>query len=159
MKDLVLIFIMLAIFGFGFYIMVRADHFIGENQRRTALFPHKRGGEVRIAAENAQLLRCVSPTLKRCATGDLGISISRGRGNAGKLLQQLSEERLDIVLLSDRNAGTPGRQYGEMYLPYEKGRIHVLWKKRVKSKNRDRVIFALENEHSKLRQGYADYLE
>lgn len=159
MKDLVLIFIMLAIFAFGFFLMVKADRFIGKNQRRVALWPHKKGGEVRIAAENAQLLHRVEPALKRCAAEDLGISISRGRGKAAKLLQKLHEEQLDIVLLTDRPTGQAGRQYGEMYLSGEEGRIHVLWKKKVKSKNRDRVIFALENETRKLTQGYADYLE
>ena len=38
-------------------------------------------------------------------------------------------------------------------------RIYVIWNKTIQSKNRDRVIFALENEYCTLKHGYCDYID
>lgn len=92
-------------------------------------------------------------------------------------MHKLINERIDILLLADDSTEPLGKQYASVRIPYEKTKmlvttlgltvenpdeekwIRVVWKKSLKSKNRDRVITALEMEHCRLKCGYADYLD
>lgn len=177
MKDLFLIPIMLAVFAFGYYIMTRVDRFIEGNQRLIAAENRSSRCPVRIAAESPMLLNSIASALESCSEADPYIEFFLSSGRSSRLLEKLAQEQIDILLLTEEHAKQLEPQYASILIPYEKvksfpsslglpvenldeeSRIGVVWKKNLKSKNRDRVIFALENEHCKLKCGYADYLD
>lgn len=177
MKDLLLIPVMLAIFAFGYYTMAKVDRFIDENQRMIAAENRSGQSKVRIAAESPTLLHSVASALERCSNADPHIAFFLSSGAAGRILEKLTEERVDIVLLSDESAKQLDGQYASLLIPGEAARepvsilglpvenldetarIHVVWNKALKSRDRDRVLFALEHEHCSLKCGYADYLD
>lgn len=176
MKDLFLILIVLAGFAFGYYIMTKVDRFIEENQR--LILDESRNGQrkVRIGAESPMLLDSVTSALDSCSNADVRIAFFLSSGKKTRLLEKLRAEQIDIVLVAEDRTEQLGREYASLRIPHERNAtsvtflglpvedlnedswIQVVWNKRTKSKDRDRVIFALENEHCRLKCGYADYL-
>lgn len=174
MKDLFLIPVLLGIFAFGYYVVVRVDRYIAENQRRIAAENRSGQTPVHIAAESPALLASAAPALKHCSDADPHLAFFLSSGHAERLLEKLLEERIDIVLLTDETAKGLGGDFASLCVPCEQTnapvnrcapsagapeesvRFRVVWKKSAKSKDRDRVLFALENEHCRLECGYAD---
>lgn len=177
MKDLFLILIVLMTFAFGYYGMIKFGDFIEENQRLIAKGNRSGQCHVRISAENPMLLSSIAPALESCSESAPYIEFFLSSGRIPRLLDKLKNERIDILLLMASSAESLDQQYASVLIPYEKTKmltttpglpvenpdedkwIRVVWKKSLKSKNRDRVIAALEIEHCRLKCGYADYLE
>lgn len=165
MKDLLLILVLLAAFAFCYYVMVKIDRFIDENQR--AITDKNRSGQskIRIAAENTDLLDAVFPALERCSNADPHLEFFLSRGSADRIMDRLLAEQVDLVLLRCTDAQKPDGAYTSLDITCdppappaqlrgicieESGEapcIRVVWKRSLKSKDRDRVIFALENEY------------
>lgn len=161
MKELFLIPVILAAAAFGFYIMTRVDRFIEENRR--LIDDSRRSGlsRIHIAADSPLLLTEVAPALARCAEADPHIEFFLSSGPTARILEKLMEEQVDIVLLGGGEQALPKGQYAVLSLSREPGRaqtedaagqsapaeepIRAVWKKACKSRDRDRVIFALEN--------------
>lgn len=170
MKDLFLIPLLLAVFAFGYYIMRRVDRFVAENRRLIAEENRSGASRLRIAAENPALLDAVSDTLESCSAVGGRSAFFLSTGKKQRLLEKLLEEQVDLVLLNDGEDRPEDAQLVVLPVPCreddaaggdraEQTVIRVVWNKEVRSKGRDRVIFALENGHYSLKRGYADYLE
>lgn len=174
MKDLFLIGIMLAIFAFGYYIVTRVDRFIEDSRHLITAENRKGQSRVRIAAEDPRLLDAVAPALAQCSEAEPHIGFFLSSGRAERLLEKLSEEQVDIVLLRGRKKLPAGEKYASLSVPADgaaRGKVMesgadntdgseqlcVVWNGNVGSRDRDRVIFALENESCRLKCGYADY--
>lgn len=176
MKDLLLIPIMLAAFSFGYYVVVRFEDFIEENQRLITEGNRNGQCQIRIAAENPTLLDSVAPALESCSESAPYIAFFLSCGQTKHLLDNLLDGRIDILLMAEDSSEPLEPQCASVLIPYEKTqicttslelpvenldkekRIRVVWKRTLKSKNRDRVIAALEMERCSLKYGYADYL-
>lgn len=177
MKDLFLILILLATFAFGYYDVVRFGDFIEENQRLIAEGNRNSQCKIHIAAETPMLLNSIASALESYSESAPHVEFFLSSGQINRLLDKLINERIDILLLADDSTEPLGQQYASVLIPYEKTKmlvttlgltvenldeekwIRVVWKKSLKSKNRDRVITALEMEHCRLKCGYADYLD
>lgn len=177
MKDLVLILIVLAMFVFGYFVMVKVDFFIEENQRLIKNENRNGKSKVRIAAENPMLLDSVASALECCSNAETHIAFFLSSGKKTRLLEKLRSDQIDIVLVVEDCTQQLGKEYAFLRIPYEKTEasisclglpvedldegswIQVIWNKKTKSKDRDRVIYALENEHCRLKCSYADYMD
>ena len=178
MKNIMLIVITLMFFAFVYYIMKKIDEFIYENRYHIVSDGRKNKTHIWIAAEIPLFLDSISPALENCSTVYPHINFFLSSGKAKHLLQRLLNETLDIVLLSQEAAENLSEEYSSIRIPYQKdhsiikGRkltekntcseenwIYVVWKKNTISKDRDRAIFAIENEHYRLKCGYCDYYE
>lgn len=177
MKDLMLIFVTLAAFVFGFYIMKKVDDFIAENQRQITAENRNSRSLIRIAAETPMLLDSAASALESCSTAYPYMEFLLSSGKASRLLHKLSEGTVDIVLLSEEKTENLSSEYVSIQIPYQMKQnmvtalglnvenmdddcwIYVVWNKAIQSLNRDRVLFALENEHYRLKCGYCDYLK
>lgn len=176
MKDLFLIPILLATFAFCYYVVAKFGDFIDENQRLIAEGNRNRQCQIRIAAENPILLDSIALALENCCEADPYLEFFLSSGKGSHLLAKLADEQIDILLLTEEHTRQLEQQFASIFIPYEKTpsvpstiglpienlyedvRIGVAWKKSQCSKNRDRVIFALENEYCRLKCGYADYM-
>lgn len=164
MKDLFLFPVMLAVIVFGYFIVTRIDRFITENQRLIDEENRNARSKIRIAAENPVLLDCIACALNNCSEAEPHIAFFLTTGKPNRIMERLNEEQADIVLLTEENAvktddqyktiniccknrTTAGSAYGlhientDSFTP-----LQIVWKKKHKSKDRDRVIFAIENE-------------
>ena len=177
MKDLFLIPIMLATFAFGYYVVAKFGDFIEENQRLIAEGNRDGRCHIHIASENPILLDSISSALESCSEATPHIEFFLSCGKRKHLLDKLLNERIDILILSDECPKQLEPEYASTLIPCEEQEqyitslglpaentdkekwIRVVWKKSLKSQNRDRVIAALEMEHYRLKCGYADYLE
>ena len=168
MKDLFLILILLATFAFGYYVVVRFGDFIEENQRLIAEGNRNSQCKIHIAAETPMLLNSIASALESYSESAPHVEFFLSSGQINHLLDKLINERIDILLLADDSTEPLGKQKTKMLVttlgltvenPDEEKWIRVVWKKSLKSKNRDRVITALEMEHCRLKCGYADYLD
>lgn len=177
MKDVVLLIVTLAAFAFGYFIMKKVDAFIIENCRLIDAENRTNSCTIRIAAENPALFDSAVSALEQCSDMNPYIEFSLGCGNAARLLQKLSNGRIDIALLYEENikALEKGLVYTRIPHLAEKKVItmlgltvedmdderwcYVVWNQSIPSKDRDRVLFYLENEHCPLKCGYCDYLD
>ena len=156
MKDLFLIPIMLATFVFGYYVVAKFGDFIEENQRLIAKENRDGRCHIHIASENPILLDSISSALESCSEATPHIEFFLSCGKRKHLLDKLLNERIDPCEEQEHYITSLG-------LPVENTDkekwIRVVWKKSLKSQNRDRVIATLEMEQYRLKCGYADYLE
>ncbi len=177
MKDLMLIIVTFAAFAFGFYIMKKIDDFIADNQRHITAENRNSRSHIHIAAESPMLLDYVASALEYCSAAHPYMEFFFSSGKVNQLLHKLSDGTVDIVLLSDEIAKSLSSEYVSIQIPYhakqavvttlglnventdQDCRIYVIWNKTIQSKNRDRVIFALENEYCTLKHGYCDYID
>ena len=168
MKDLVLIPIMIAILAFGYYVMAKVDHFIEKNQCLIADRNRSEQSKLWIAAESPLLLNAVASALDVCSNANPHLSFFLCCGSVERILEKLLNEQIDIVLLNEKKdepsvpphisvdtAAVSANVFNFSYAN-EDIRIQVLWKKNLKSKDRDRVIFTLENEQWRKIHTYID---
>lgn len=171
MNDLFMIPILLAVLAFGYYIMTRVDRVIEEDRRTIAEENRNGKSRVRIAAENPALLDAVASALESCSSADPHIDFFLSSGTAELLLEKLAAEQVDIVLLTGEREGLSGGDIVSIKIPCEKlpmvsvhglpveaavaeTGIRAVWKKSASSKDRDRVIFALENSYCRSEAGH-----
>lgn len=153
MRELLLIPVMIAMFAFGYFIIKKFNRFIDENQYRIETEKRKRKNKIRIAAENQSILESARPMLDSYYAADPWVDFFIKSGSSGRILEELSEEKIDIVLLSEEHFGNPDGRFSLIEIPLsdcdenlkKKAHIFAVWKREVKSINRDRVIFALGN--------------
>lgn len=177
MKDIMLIIVTLAAFAFGYYIMKKVDEFIYENRRQIALNSRKSKTQLWIAAEMPGFFDSISSALESCSAMNPYIDFFLSSGKAKRLLQKLLNGTLDIVLLSEEAANNLSEEFGSIRIPHqmkysmttglgltvdtidEEHWLYVVWNKNNISKDRDRAIFAIENEHCRLKCGYCNYYD
>lgn len=164
MKDLLFIPIILATFAFGYYVVAKFGDFIEENQRLIAEGNRNGRCHIRIAAENPLLLDSVAAALENCSEAEPHIEFFLSFGRNKHLLNKLLNEQIDILLLAEESSEPLEPQYAFTLISCEKPALYtislglsvenldeekwmrVVWKKDLKSKNRDRVIAVLEME-------------
>ena len=163
MKDLILMLSTFAVFVFGFFIIKNVDAFIEENQRLIALESRNNSCHIQISAETPMMINSIASVLESCSAMNPYIEFCLSSGNANLLLKKLIEGSTDIVLLSEGGADDVNEQFKCVKIPYREVQlidqrlglsvenldtndwIYIVWNKTIISKNRDRVIFALEN--------------
>ena len=173
MKELFLILIMLAIFGFGYYLMAKIDSFIEENRRLIHAENRQNRAHIRIAAESPMLLDSISVQLTSYSRANPFVEFFLSSGKAERILQKLMDGTLDIAILAE-DAFSLREPFAMFRIPLrtavplsmvsvknigEEKWACVVWNKSMQSKARDRVLFAIEAEYCSVKCGYADYLE
>lgn len=177
MKDLLLIPIMLAVFVFGYFVMVKVDHFIEENRRLINAENRQNRTHIRIAAESPILLDSIAAQLEAYSNANPFVEFFLNTGKAERILQRLIDGALDIAILTEENTHSLNDFCAMIRIPCKTGDVvstalglpvqsidedkwaFVVWNKSIQSKARDRVLFAIEAEYGSLNCGYADYLE
>lgn len=163
------------VLAFGYYMMRKLDVLIQQNQRIAPKDENRTARRIRIAAEQPDLLDDISAALNCCSETIPYMEFLMSYGTRNRLLHRLSEGSLDIVLLTEKSAEGLPAEYRTLRIRSKKqkdipsgdpavtdandgGGIVVIWNKTISSKDRDRVIFMIENEHCILTSGYRDYL-
>ncbi len=177
MKDLFLIPIMLAVFVFGYFVMVKIDSFIEENRRLIHTESRQNRAHIRIAAESPMLLGSIAAQLTAYSRANPFVEFFLSLGKAERILQKLIDGSIDIAILTEKNIPFLDESCATIRIPYCKGAVvsamlglpvesideekwaFVIWNKSIQSKACDRVLFAIEAEYCSLKCGYADYLE
>lgn len=168
MRDLILLAATAAMFVLGGFVMKQVDAFFAE-QDLTGREKQNGGCRVRIAAETPLLLEAASPALAACSDANPYLEFCLSSGSEGCLLRELSQQSIDIALLEWAQIPQADERYGFVRVPCvgnptgltvcglpvkpleRPESFYVVWNRNVRSKNRDRVLFALENEAGGLR--------
>lgn len=166
----------LAVFVFGYYIVKKLGDFTEENCKRIANTYKMSHRSIRIATENPMLLDAVAPVLSYISSMNPHIEFYFSSGNPHRLLQRVSKGKIDIVLLRKKTADNLDYYDSSFQIacqPLAKtitalgllvenadmnDTICVIWNDAVRSKNRDRVLSALENEYCRIKYGHFDSL-
>lgn len=177
MKDIILLIVTLAAFAFGYFVVKKVDDFIAENRRLIASCNRLNSCTIRIAADTPMHLDSAASALEYCSTINPFMEFSFSSGNVNRLLQRLSNGTIDIAILSEDNANNLGKEFVYTRIPHlaeqkivtmlglpvksisEEQCVYLVWNKTISSRNRDRVLFYLENEHCRLKCGYCDYMD
>lgn len=164
MKDLFLFPIMIAVIAFGFFVITKVDRFISESQRQIDDEKRNFKNQIRIAADNPALLNRILSVLEDCSETKPHIALFLSTGKPNLILEKLINEQLDIVLLSEISEEIPDDNYKfiqitahnkDLIIPSlglqienndDESDIFLVWKKKFRSKDRDRIIFAIQNE-------------
>lgn len=164
MEDWFLIPTMAAVFAFGYFVVRRLDAYILENQQRITEGVHQNRRCIRIAAETSCLLDDISEALEDCSGAIPYMEFFLSSGSRSRLLGRLSDGTLDIALLREtdprelppecRFARIPHRSarsvssFGLSLKEEDQGSCTLLvWNREIPSRDRDRVIYMIENEH------------
>lgn len=165
MKDILLILVLLAVAALGYFIMTKVDLFIEENRRLTLTENRHNSPHIHIAAESPMLLDSIAAQLEAYSNADPFVEIFLSTGKTDRILQKLMDGTLDILLLTEVKKVPLDELCAIIQIPYRtKGimssslglsfenldnddYIFVVWNKLVKSKARDRVLFAIESEY------------
>ena len=177
MQDFLLILMLLATFAFGYFVMVRLDAFFDENQRLIEQESRQNRDHIRIAAESVAMLHSIAEPLEECSAANPYLEFFPSTGKAEHILRRLSQGTLDIALLTRESAAHIESSCAAVKIPYRPASVmsqplglpvenmdddewvYVVWNQSIPSKNRDRVVFALEAAYCTLKCGYADYLD
>ena len=163
MKEVILLGVTLAMFVFVYIlIMKKVDPLIKWNRHFTDVPNLGSGCTIRIGLENRALRGAVAPGLKLCCEMNPLIQCMFRYGKRERLLKKLADASIDIVILCGDNRKELEKGLAYIQIPYQTGqemkRCCVVWKKSITHKDRDRVLFYIENEHCRLRNGYCDYM-
>lgn len=177
MREVLLVMVLLAVFVLGFFAVKKVNNLITQNQYYAL---EQNGGgrsQIRIAAEKTYLLESIEPAWESCSAANPYLELSLQRGKSRRLLRKLQDGSVDIALLSEKSSENLSPEYTAVQIPDQaayaeaataklsvaernEGRhVYAVWNKKIKSKERDRVIFALENEYCREKHGYRDYLD
>ena len=158
MREWMLLFLVAAVFGVGYFIMRRVDGWIDESRR--IRFARKRGEHrcVRLGAETPALLDAAGPALELCREGNPYLELMLEKGKAPRLLKRLLHSEVDIVLLGRDSGKELSDDYLAIPFPAQEG-SYIVWNRMAVSRDRDQVIAALESEHYRIRSGYCDYCD
>ena len=177
MKNIILIFAILAIFTFSYFIIKKLNRLLNENRHWLSAAETGDCSTIRISAENPNLLDSIQPFFTSYSDTHPHIVIRFGYGNAKMLLQKLTRGNLHIILLSEKPAKDllSNMAYFQMPLPHtaviphrfdmsdpdhtEEANVYVIWNSSIESQERDRLLFVLESEHCHSTCGYCDYLD
>ena len=162
MKDFVMIAVTLAVIALGYLVMKKIDYLIrGQISMRNK---HRR--QILIGAKSREQFDFVSAVLA-LHNDDIPLDLSFHRGSVKQLLRQLSRGSVDIVLVSEEDAPLIGNAYSSVTINYadipgfeqKNGSISAVWSREHSLLERDHIIFILENEHYRVKQGFCDYLD
>lgn len=150
MEDWFLIPTMAAMFAFGFFLVRRLDAFIAENRQRIAEEEHRNSRCIRICAESSGLLEDISAALEDCSHGIPYMEFFLSSGPRGPLLGRLLNGSLDIALLWDACPESLPPECRWVRIPHsscpeEAESILLVWNRELPSKDRDRVVYMIEN--------------
>ena len=174
MKTLALILIILIVMLFGSFVVTKFNIFIKKNHRLIYMENRHNKTHIHIAAESRTLLNSVLAHTNLSSHTFIEFVLSSGK--AEHLLQKIIEGRLDIVILTEKNihllneplkkTKIPCRDIGVTFKAIdlmndrnEDKCAFTVWNKCKKSKDRDRVLFAIEAEAFSSNNGYVDYLD
>ena len=162
MRDAVLILVTFSVFFLGFFIMKRIDAFMENNQRANDEQLRKSKSILRIAVESPSLVDSIAPAMECCCWGNpcLGFSVSSGKPTL--MLQRLENGTVDLLLLGEETAEALDPPLSSIRIQGHSCRIMansipvedetgescicVLWNQSVSSPDRDRMVFALNND-------------
>lgn len=162
MKDILLMLVTLAMFAFGYFVVVKIDRFIEENSRMFLNENRQNKVHIRIAFESIMLQASIAEQLKAYSRDNVLTEIFLSSGKAERLLQKIKEGTLDIVILKEESAHLLDESYSVIRIPYLKDEImdetfglpvenideedwaFVVWNNLIQSKVRDRILFTIE---------------
>lgn len=162
MRDAVLVFVTLAVFFLGFFIMKRIDAFFENNQRAIDEQARKSKSVLRIAAESPSLVDSIVPAMECCCWKNPCLDFSVSSGKPAQMLQRLQDGTVDLLLLGEETAQALHPSFSSILVPYHSCRIMagsipvedemgeksicVLWNQAISSPDRDRMVFALNHD-------------
>lgn len=136
MKDWLLLPVMAAVFALGYYLIRRLDLFIEDNQRQITVNERSSRRPIRIGAETPGLLDDISAVVAACSDTIPYLELFLSCGRRKRLFEKLADGSLDLILLRGEEER---KGMGSMVLVWDKEKV---------SKDRDRVIFMIENDIS-----------
>lgn len=150
---------------FGFKRIQLLDDYIHKNKIAHKALNAKFRTTVRIGIVSYHLLEEVKPALDYSAEMHPHIALRFIKGSEGTLLKKLKKGSIDLVLLEGEAGTVSGPELSSSFIPNtgkenEKAspQIMICKNKNLESKERDSIIFALENSSFALTKGYCDYL-
>ncbi|MBE5972266.1 MAG: hypothetical protein E7246_07110 [Lachnoclostridium sp.] len=163
MKEVILLVVTLAMFAFVYVlIMKKIDPFIKKSRHFTDVPNMESGCTIRIGLESHALRGAIAPALKQCSEMNPFVQCVFSYGKRGRLLKKLTKGSIDIAILYEDNRKELEKGLAQIRIPYQIGQdmnwCYVAWKKSMSHKDRDRVLFYIENEHCRLKSGYCDYM-
>lgn len=176
MKNIILIFVTFASFAFVYIIIKRLNHLLNENRHWISHADTENCSTIRVSAESPDLLASIEPVFASYSANHPRIAIRFGRGTAKQLLEKLDRGNIHIALLSEEHEKyltsesyfhihvRPAPNFSNKTVLEDretagKHCVCVVWNKTVPSKERDRLLFVLENEQCHSTCGYCDYLD
>lgn len=175
MKDLLLFILLLAVFAFGYFVMVKVDGFIEENRCRVQFENRQNRTKIHVAAESPILLTFIAAQLNAYSDANPFVEFFLSTGNVECILQKLTNGTLDMALMAEENNIPLDESFARVRLPCTAGEVLsavpgiyvesleeetgvvVVWNKSIQSKARDRVLFTMEAGRCTRKRGYKDY--
>lgn len=163
MDNWILILLLVFTFTAGYFAVRNLGRFPESDRRPPEDDIHRNIRKLHIAAEVPAMLDAVSPALSAYSDADPFVEFFLGQASGQTLLQRLSQGTLDIALLAEKQtydlpAGctsvrisravcSDSRTAAGLYVEHleESTPICAVWSREIPNKDRDRVLFLMEN--------------
>lgn len=177
MKDNVLLIVLTIVaIMFVYYILKKLSSIIRETFYFRANENVVKNCIVKIATTRKSLFGSTKSALEQCSKLNPNIEFVYSINNANRLLWKLYIGRVDIILLPKKHLKKVNKSFSSFLIPYrideknkkqmsidnqekEEKRCYVVWNPSILSKNRDRVLFYIENEQCSIQSGYYEGVE
>lgn len=175
MKDIVvlMLLIIMAIL-FAYYLLKKLNAIISETFRLQSTENAVKGCVIKIGTTRKSLFDSTKSALEQCSQLHPNIEYIFSISNVNHLLWKLYIGRIDIILLSEKHIKKINKGFSSFHVPYrinkkdkiqirtegeEENRCYVVWNPSITSRERDRVLFYIENDQNSIRSGYYECVE
>lgn len=177
MREAALLLVVLFIVVFSYFAVEKTADFLTEIRRLSASGDRTDVNSIKIAAEIPTYFDSADSALAHCSCGSTYQKLTFRSGSVKKLLRGLSGGTIDIALLSEQHVDGLNQTFAYVRIPCRAERdisgetesdrcrsgaeepVCAVWNKSISYKARDKAIYAMENEHFRLENGYCDYLD
>ncbi len=107
MRELLLIAAVVAMFGFGYYLMNRLDCFLERQRWSQGLQLQPYDNSLRIGVSDAMVVDSITEILEEQSRQSSAVAVSLFHGSDKELLEELSGGKLDVIFLSNQTKIPP----------------------------------------------------
>lgn len=102
MRELLLIAAVVAMFGFGYYLMNRLDCFLERQRWSQGLQPQPYDNSLRIGVSDPMVVDSITEILEEQSRQSSAVAVSLFHGSDKELLEELSGGKLDVIFLANQ---------------------------------------------------------
>lgn len=158
MKEAIIVLALFVTFAFGFIVVAKVNKLIEKEKQQIASNRKQNKLKICVAVEWSAPYNRIAPIVKEISAAAPQTDVILVCGEASRISERLSDETVDIALLSKSDIAALDKNCEYVFACYDVSKnreaatektfdgLIIAWNKTAQSKERDRIIFLLQEE-------------